>query len=231
MNTKSANISAKKRVHNPLFSITPFTLLDFPDTPACIFWFAGCNFRCPYCYNPEIVFGEGKVSEDEALSFLKKRRGLLEGVVLSGGEVTLYKNLPEFAKNIKELGFLVKLDTNGSNPAMLKTLLDQGLLDFVAVDFKAPKEKFEVVAKNSAFYKLIDSINLLQESKIEYEIRTTYHSELLCENDIKEILASVKTLGYKKPLFVQNALDDTPTITELGKNLRLHSTNPQITLR
>lgn len=97
------NVLNKKIIYN----ISPFTLLDFPDKTACILWFAGCNMRCAYCYNPDIVLGKGKKTIKEALNFIKTRKGLLDGVVLSGGECTLYKELPEIAREIKKMGFLV----------------------------------------------------------------------------------------------------------------------------
>ncbi|HEX5710906.1 MAG TPA: radical SAM protein, partial [Sulfuricurvum sp.] len=102
-----------------LYDITPFTLLDFPDTPAAIFWFAGCNLRCVYCYNPDIVFGVARIKEEEALSFLRRRQGLLEGVVLSGGECTTYPHLLVFCRCIKSLGYTIKLDTNGMRPDVI----------------------------------------------------------------------------------------------------------------
>ncbi|MDR0762368.1 MAG: radical SAM protein, partial [Campylobacteraceae bacterium] len=102
-----------KNCLKPIFDITPFTMLDYPEHLSCIVWFAGCNMRCSYCYNPHIVLGEGNIGIDELLNFLRTRAGRLEGVVLSGGECTLYPELPKLCREIKELGFKIKLDTNG----------------------------------------------------------------------------------------------------------------------
>ena len=104
----------------PIENITPFSLLDFQDLCACIIWFTGCNMRCSYCYNPEIVFGKGKYNFEEAIQFLQKRINLLDGVVLSGGECTLHKELIPFVKEIKNLGFKIKIDTNGTYPSKIK---------------------------------------------------------------------------------------------------------------
>ncbi|PIR76985.1 MAG: anaerobic ribonucleoside-triphosphate reductase activating protein, partial [Candidatus Magasanikbacteria bacterium CG10_big_fil_rev_8_21_14_0_10_38_6] len=123
--------------------VQPFTLLDFPEKTACIIFTAGCNFRCGYCHNPEFVLPEkiqqiktSFIDEETIYSFLQKRKGLLDGVVISGGEPTMMGDLPAFIRNIKELGFLVKLDTNGNRPLVLQHLLDEGLLDYVAMDVK-----------------------------------------------------------------------------------------------
>lgn len=113
----------------PVSNITPFTLLDYPGKSACIFWYSGCNMRCLYCYNPEIVFGKGKFSFPEMISFLETRKGLLDAVVFSGGECLIHKNIVEQIRTVKEMGFLVKVDTNGSSPKVLSELLEQNLLD------------------------------------------------------------------------------------------------------
>jgi pyruvate formate lyase activating enzyme len=120
----------KQRVHfrenpvlaKPICNITPFTLLDYPNKSACILWYAGCNMRCLYCYNPEIVLGKGAITFSETISFLKKRKGLLDAVVFSGGECLIHKNIVEQIKEVKALGFLVKIDTNGSNSKVVKQL-------------------------------------------------------------------------------------------------------------
>ena len=152
----------------PIYDITPFTALDYPEHLAAIFWFAGCNMRCPYCYNPDIVLGEGKISHRQALDFLQKRRGLLDGVVLSGGEATLYPELPELCQEIKSLGYKVKLDTNGVNPQMLLRLIEEGALDYVALDYKAPKQKFQAITKNKHFDHFSLSLSELLQSDVTF---------------------------------------------------------------
>ena len=135
----------------PIYNITPFTLLDYPDKSACIFWYAGCNMRCLYCYNPEIVLGKGTTTFSEAISFLKSRQGLLDAVVFSGGECLIHKNILDQIKIIKELGFLIKIDTNGSNPNVLKQLIERNLIDYAALDFKATKSNFQQITKSDLF--------------------------------------------------------------------------------
>ena len=128
------SISKENNLENfkVVYDITKFTHLDFPNHLACIVWFSGCNMRCDYCYNKDIVFAKnGVYSYNDVIDFLKTRVGLLDAVVLSGGEATLHE-LVLFCKEIKKLGFLIKLDTNGTNPHAIKNLLDLNLLDFIA---------------------------------------------------------------------------------------------------
>ncbi|MGE3613975.1 MAG: anaerobic ribonucleoside-triphosphate reductase activating protein, partial [Sulfurimonas sp.] len=139
MSTDRENNSLSAKV---IYDLTTFTHVDYPDHLSCIVWFSGCNMRCDYCYNKDIVFAkDGKYSYDDILDFLKTRVGLLEAVVLSGGEATSHELLP-FCREIKKLGFKIKLDTNGTNFSTIKELLDANLLDYVALDYKAPKDKF-----------------------------------------------------------------------------------------
>lgn len=123
------------------------TLLDFPGRIACTVFLGGCNMRCPFCHNGSLVLGGGEeISEDELLAFLESRRGRLSGVCVSGGEPTLHPDLPDLVKKIKDLGFEVKLDTNGTNPKMLSRLISDGLVDYVAMDIKNSPEKYAVTA-------------------------------------------------------------------------------------
>ena len=139
------NVSAS----TPIYSITPFTLLDYPHQSACILWFAGCNMRCLYCYNPEIVLGKGKLTFQHALDFLHTRKNLLDAVVFSGGECLLHKNCLEFIATVKKMGFLVKIDTNGSKPKVLHTLLHQQTIDYIALDFKSLPNTFEKITQSN----------------------------------------------------------------------------------
>jgi len=138
-----------------------FTLIDYPNKMACIVFTQGCDFRCPYCQNPELVLGTAKsIPQEEIISFLWKRRGMLEGVVISGGEPTIQRDLEDFVKRIKDMGYLVKLDTNGHNPHVIQRLID--LLDYVAMDVKAPLYKYEEVVRAKADVKRIEeSIRLI----------------------------------------------------------------------
>jgi len=194
----------------PIYDISPFTALDYPEHLAAIFWFAGCNMRCPYCYNPDIVLGKGKVSEKEAISFLKSRTGLIDGVVLSGGEATLYLELPVFCERIKRLGFKIKLDTNGSNPGMILLLLEAGLLDYIALDYKAPKEKFQSITHNKHFDDFSMSLNLLIQGNIPFECRTTVCSDLLSVKDINRMMDDLYRRGYRGNYYLQHYIEDTP---------------------
>lgn len=171
--------------------------------------------RCAYCYNPDIVLGKGKVSYADALNFLDSRRSLLEGVVLSGGECTLHKDLLWFATEIKKKGFLLKIDTNGSNPAMLESLIEKNLVDYVAIDFKAPCNKYERITKSSLYNSFIQSLNVLQNSSVKFEVRTTVHSALLTQEDVEEMCALLYSKNYQGNYYLQYALADTPTIESL----------------
>jgi len=186
-----------------LYDITPFTLLDFPDTPAAIFWFAGCNLRCVYCYNPDIVFGEARIKEEEALAFLRKRQGLLEGVVLSGGECTTYPHLLFFCRSIKALGYTIKLDTNGMRPDVINDIINEKLIDYVALDYKAPEFKMTEICGTGSEKRFWESFEVLHQSGVAYEVRTTYHPQLLSEEDIMEMALGLRERGYRGEYFLQ----------------------------
>ncbi len=202
--------------HNPIYDITPFSALDYPEHLSAIIWFAGCNMRCSYCYNGDIVFSEGKQSLDEVLAFLQGRVGLLEGVVLSGGEATLFSGLAEFCRKIKALGFKIKLDTNGTNPQVIKALLNEELLDYVALDYKAPIPKFYEITKNRNFSYFEESLELLLKADIDIEVRTTLHSDLLNEHDISYIANDLEVRGYEGIYYVQEFVRDVATIGEIS---------------
>ena len=187
----------------PLYDITPFTALDYPDHLATIFWFAKCNIRCVYCYNKDIVFGEGVKSEDEALTFLQSRIGLLEAVVLSGGEATLYSELIEFCKKIKQLNFKIKLDTNGLKPEVVKELVENGLVDYIALDYKAPKEKYFEITKDKHFDSFSKTLNYLIQKQFPFEVRTTVHSDLLRVEEINRIIKDLLKRGYSGTYYLQ----------------------------
>ena len=190
-----------------IYNITKFTTTDYKDHLSCIVWFTSCNMRCEYCYNPDIVNSKsGLYTIDDLLGFLKKRVGLLEAVVLSGGEATMH-NLIEICKEIKALDYKIKLDTNGSNPKQIKELLEKELLDFVAIDFKATKNKFKEITKSNLYDSFIKSLNILEKSGIEYEVRTTLHNDLLNVHDINEMQDILIENNYKKDYFVQNFLE------------------------
>ena len=165
------------------------TLSDFPGHVAALVFTRGCNLRCPYCHNPQLLNpNETTYSQEEILQFLKSRLGRLTGLVVSGGEPTLHCELPNFLTAVKSLGFAVKLDTNGSNPEMVGKLLSQKLVDYVAMDVKAPLEKYPQLAGASIDTENIaKTIALLVKSNISHEFRTTVVSPHLTEDDLFEI--------------------------------------------
>ncbi len=205
-----------------LYSITPFTLLDYPSEMACIAWMAGCNMRCPFCHNPDIVTGKGEKDEAELLEFLKGRTGRLGAVVFSGGEATLSAGLPALMRQVKEMGFKIKLDTNGSRPEVLRGLLAEGLLDYVAMDYKAPPEKLQAVAGTAKWREPFrESLKMLiaasssvmpalagvteeKNKPISFEVRTTVYTGLMDEADVAWIIRDLDEAGYKGTYYVQN---------------------------
>lgn len=181
------------------------TLIDFPGRIAATVFLCGCNFRCPWCYSAELVLPEKiklqpKISAEEFFSFLEERKGLLEGVVICGGEPTIHPELPEFIKKIKDLGYLVKLDTNGSNPKMLKKLIKEKLIDYVAMDAKLPKEKYKKILGVEP-KKIDQSIKILNNSGLDFEFRTTVIPSVHQKEDIVQI---AKWLIPAKKYYLQN---------------------------
>lgn len=170
--------------------IQKLTVLDFPGQVACILFTAGCSFRCPFCHNATLVKGEGeKINEDEIFSYLKKRQGILDGVVITGGEPTIQKGLKEFLVKVKGLGYKIKLDTNGYHPEVLQDLMESGLLDYVAMDIKNSREKYALTTGLNLveISKIEKSIELLKNGSIPYEFRTTVMDELHATQDMVAI--------------------------------------------
>jgi pyruvate formate lyase activating enzyme len=167
------------------------SLLDYPGRIAASLFCGGCNFRCPHCHNADLVLHPDQQPDlppDQIWDFLSRRHGLLDGVAISGGEPTLQPDLLDFAGRVREMGFLVKLDTNGYRPQVLEAMLDAGLLDYVAMDIKAPLKKYDQAAGVSVDIERIErSMALLRNSPVEYEFRTTVVPGLLAEEDIIEI--------------------------------------------
>ena len=183
------------------------TLLDYPGCCACTVFLSGCNLRCPFCHNASLVLTkpEPLMAEEEFLAFLKKRRGLLDGVCITGGEPTLYKDLPEFIDKIRTLGYLIKLDTNGSNPVMLRQLLGDKKLDYVAMDIKNSPDRYAATCGGIDILPAVkDSIRILKESDVEHEFRTTcckpFHDEQAME-------AIGKWLSGTKHYYLQSFVD------------------------
>ena len=208
----------------PIYSVTPFTMLDFPGKTACIVWFSGCNMRCPYCHNPQIVKGKGRGDVGQVFDFLKKRAGLLDGVVLSGGEASAYPGLPDFIKQVKKLGYAVKLDTNGLRPDIIDDFLRQGFLNYIALDYKAPHHKFRQVTGTYKYDLFSRTLDLLTtQSDVTFELRTTVHTDLMDEDDVNEIILDLEQRGYKGIHAIQNFThsDDRPTLGFMREQERL----------
>ena len=168
------------------------TLLDYPGKVASTIFTGGCNFRCPYCHNGDLVLNHTTMepySEEEIFSHLNKRKNTLNGVCITGGEPTLQTELPEFIRKVKSLNLLIKLDTNGTNPAMLSSLLEEGLLDYVAMDIKHCKSKYNDVACMNPLdiQSIEESVDILKNCDIDYEFRTTVTRELHKMEDFEEI--------------------------------------------
>ncbi|MBQ5320542.1 MAG: anaerobic ribonucleoside-triphosphate reductase activating protein [Oscillospiraceae bacterium] len=192
------------------------TLLDFPGVVACTLFTSGCNFRCPFCHNASLVThidNSIRYSEEEVLEYLEKRKGVLDGVCITGGEPLLQGDIAEFLGKIKEMGYLIKLDTNGSFPEKLASLVEMGLLDYVAMDIKNSKEKYaETTGKADLDISAIEkSVSFLMSGKVDYEFRTTVVKELHSEEDIENIALWLK--GAKK-YFLQNFVDSGDLISE-----------------
>jgi len=195
------------------------TLIDYPGKIACTVFTIDCPFRCPFCHNlelvlPELIEKQPRISQKEFFNFLKEKKRLLEGVCITGGEPCANSDLPEFCQKIKEVGFLVKLDTNGYDPEMVKKLIGEKLIDYVALDVKAPKEKYGklIGIENEVFVaKIVKNIEkmveILKEGKIDYEFRTTVIPTLLEKEDILKIGKWLSSLspGQKLPkYYLQN---------------------------
>lgn len=202
------------------------SLIDYPEKISAIIFTQGCNFRCPYCHNPELIEGTENGEQETAESvfrFLKSRIGKLDGVVITGGEPTLHKDLPEFIKKIKDLGFALKLDTNGTNPQMLQELIDTNLIDYIAMDIKAPLDKYsEVVCASVDTKKIQQSIDILKNSNIDYEFRTTVVKSQLTRADFEKIGALLKERRSARKYYLQRFLP-TKTLNRFFINRSTYS--------
>lgn len=187
------------------------TLLDYPEHVACTVFLPGCDFRCPYCHNFELVTGSADpvTTESDFFDFLGKRNGLLDGVAITGGEPLLHRELPEFIRKIKDMGFMVKLDTNGYHPDRLKELLSDRLLDYIAMDIKNSFEKYPTtIGLSDINISLIkDSISLIMGSGVDYEFRTTVIKQFHDPSDFEKIGATI--CGAKKYFLQQFVERDT----------------------
>jgi pyruvate formate lyase activating enzyme len=188
------------------------SLLDYPDKLSAIIWTIGCDFRCPFCYNKQIVFGEvNEIPEKEIFDYLKKRKKFLEGIVMTGGEPLLQTDLKDFIAKVKQIGYLIKIDTNGTNPKLLEGLIQEKLVDYVSMDVKAPKEKYEELAGVKVdLNKIEESIEIIKQYAPDYEFRTTLIPTLLEKEDILEI---ARWLKNSKRFYLQQFEQKAPLIS------------------
>ena len=215
-------------------------LINFPGLVASTVFTRGCNFRCPYCHNPEFViqgsdqtyFGE-TYTEEEILSYLEKRSGLLDGLVITGGEPTLHPDLPSFIRKVRSIGLKVKLDTNGGRPDTLRMLLESDLIDYVAMDIKAAPEKYRLVGFDSP-ETIEESVKLLNTSELDHEFRTTCVKAIISEDDFSKMAALIgpdakwylQPFNPAKTLDPQYGSESTYSAAELEQIVRnLHRDN------
>lgn len=200
------------------------TLLDYPGHLAATIFTGGCNFRCPFCHNASLVINpldKEIIPHNDIFSTLKKRKGIIEGVCITGGEPTIYPDLKNFITSIKEMGFLVKLDTNGNNPKVLKDLVESHLIDYVAMDIKNSKEKYSLSIGLPSFQTTLieESVDFLLNGTIPYEFRTTIVKEHHSLNDILSIGSWIKgARAYYLQAFKDSGDIITPGLTSYSKN-------------
>lgn len=199
--------------------VQKMTMLDYPGKVACTIFTYGCNFRCPFCHNATLVIDEANLfDKNEILAYINKRKGILDGVVVTGGEPLLQPDIMEFLAELKQTGLLVKLDTNGSYPERLEQIIEKGLVDYVAMDIKNCKEKYDLTTGVKIdISKIEKSVELLMQDRVDYEFRTTVVKELHKKEDFEKI---GKWLIGAKRLFLQPFKDNENLI---GENLSSHS--------
>ena len=181
-----------------IYGLQKLTLLDYPGNTACTIFTSKCNFRCPYCHNAELAWMDPDelMTEGRFLEFLKTRRGLLDGIVISGGEPTLQNDLVPFMVHVRNMGFKVKLDTNGTSPSVLREIFKRGAADYIAMDIKNSISKYDITARpkgiNNVTKVIAESINLIMCNGIDYEFRTTVVKEFHELGDFREIDSMIK---------------------------------------
>ncbi|MEM4247994.1 MAG: anaerobic ribonucleoside-triphosphate reductase activating protein [Candidatus Nanoarchaeia archaeon] len=184
--------------------LVKFSLVDFPGGISCVIFIGYCNFRCPFCHNPHLVLApetQPELSQDTVLSFLAERKGKLDAVVVSGGEPTLRPRLPDFLRKVKEYAFHVKLDTNGTNPDVVKNLHRERLIDSLGIDFKAPRSKYHILSGRNIlhmFENVFETLRYAVEQKIPLDVRTTVHKALLSFEDLKTMRSELDAIGVSE---------------------------------
>ena len=228
--------------------LTKFSLVDFPGKICAIIFVGGCNFRCPYCHNPYLVIyhdSQPQISEEEVLDFLKTRIGKLDGVVISGGEPALYPNVVKFAKKIKELGFEIKFDTNGSNPELAIEMWENGLIDMFGIDYKTSESRYNEIALTNVpeiALKVKKLLKFVSQKNIPCDIRTTVHKKFHSKEILIQMRNELNEIGIKDWYIQQfhpvEIIDETlleedrysdkelrSIVNELGPNTHLRGTS------
>jgi pyruvate formate lyase activating enzyme len=184
--------------------LTKFSLVDYPGLISCIIFVGRCNFRCPYCHNPYLVLyheSQPKITEEEILRFLEKRKGKLDGVVISGGEPSIYYEIAEFAKKIKKMGFSVKIDTNGSHPDRIINMCEEGLIDMLGIDYKAPTYAYQDLTAceiKDISDRIQSLIKHVVDNDIPCDIRTTVHKKYHSPEILREMRKELDELGVEE---------------------------------
>ncbi|MDD5639449.1 MAG: anaerobic ribonucleoside-triphosphate reductase activating protein [Candidatus Pacebacteria bacterium] len=202
-----------------------FTLIDYPGKLSCIVFLSGCNFRCPFCYSSELVLPEKikqqpELSEEKILEYLEKRVGMLEGVVLCGGEPTLNSELDDFCLKLKTMGYFIKLDSNGTNSKKIKELIEKKLIDYIAMDIKAPltEEKYKIATGvDNNIEEIKKSIQIIKNSGIDYEFRTTVVPGI---HNMEDIISIANSIGPAKKYFLQQFNPEKDVIDNSLKKLK-----------
>lgn len=208
--------------------IEPFSMLDFGSNLCGILFYNNCTMGCPYCYNVSQAKGTAEtLPAEEVIEFLESRRGKLDGIVFSGGECTVWgPKLIDDIYHVYNMGYKIKIDTNGTSPFIIKTLLEKKLIDYVALDFKCPEYKHELFMKSSKFYyNFKETFRILQESGIPFETRTTVHTDIIDEDDINEILNQLEEWGYQGTHYIQFFFPAEKTLGNVNPNMRHFDTS------
>lgn len=190
------------------------SVTDYPGYVSCIVFTQGCNFNCLFCHNSSLIpFKKGSITEEEVLAYIEKRKNILDGVVITGGEPLLQSNIKEFIKKIKKIGLKVKLDTNGSNYTLLKELIDNDLIDYIAMDIKSDMTNYEQLTgfKKNNFDSIKDTIKLIENSNIDYEFRTTIIKEY---HNLDNIINICILINPKSKYYLQNYIDSENVLTK-----------------
>ena len=190
-----------------MFGLQKLTLLDYPEKVACTVFCSGCNFRCPFCHNPALATGNESIldySFSDIISFLEIRNKKLDGICITGGEPLLYEETIELAERAKYMGFLVKIDTNGSNPERLRTVIEKRIADYIAMDIKNAPVKYEMTSGSKMLEQVKESVSYLLQDKVDYEFRTTVTGNLHTAADFEKI---GKWIAGAKRYFLQKFVD------------------------